>query len=99
MKFLAEATLHSWWVWLFGLISFGVYESISHYQKRQEIELALEIDQKRYAIEISANRQLGLQRDLLSQNDPAWIELSIMQALGVAPKDSIKVYFHPKCQS
>lgn len=42
--------------------------------------------------------QLALREDLTdqveSQNDPAWVEMTLMRVLGLVPEGQSKVYFH-----
>ncbi len=90
---LSKLLRNSWWVFLFlGAVSLLYF----HGMRQKEIELeeaaarleALEID-KETALE--QKRELELQ--MSSQNDPAWIEMTLMKHLGVAPEGKQKVYF------
>lgn len=93
----SEMIVRSWWVWLFGLICFGVYESLTHLQQRSEAQLRAQIWEKEQAIASASEGLLELQRQLASGEDPAAIEMTLMRALGVAPEGSVKVYFYPPC--
>lgn len=92
---LARALLiRSWWVFVFALICYllyseGINKKILIDQELQEKILDFE-KKKRLALEM----QYDLKEQIQSQNDPAWIELTLMKGLGVVPEGQIKVYFN-----
>lgn len=85
--------LQSWWVVLFGLISFMLFEQgmkirDTEYAKLQEQYVDLE-RQKKEALAL----QDKLMLEINSQSDPAWVELMLMKGLGLVPEGQIKVFF------
>ena len=85
---------HSWWVvaFIFGcaiLYEHGLKERSRLYQQLTEQAAAL-AKEKTFALDTQAR----LQRQINSQNDPAWVELTLMKQLGVVPKGQKKIYFY-----
>ena len=86
-----ELFIKSWWVWVCCIISFGLYEQGS-YRISKEItvlqnEKSLIINKTLLAK--AKKETLGLQLDSLS--DPAWIELELIQNLGLVPEGYTKI--------
>lgn len=83
----------NWWVALFILLSYLVYSQ--GVQKKKATLYDLE---KRYhELETEKLLALELQDELRlqvrSQNDPAWIEMTLIKGLGLVPDGQRKVYF------
>lgn len=83
----------SWWVILFGILSFMLFENSmkthnSEFSKLQEQFHELE-KQKKEALALHEK----LMREFNSQSDPAWIELVLMKGLGLIREGQIKVFF------
>lgn len=92
-RFFYAIGVRSWWVWLFVLISYAIYDFAT---VRQEKELhhfeALQVErQNLLAREIERHESLLLQ--MQSQSDPMWIEMMLMRELGVVPEGQTKVVF------
>lgn len=94
-KFYEQGILQSWWVVAFVLLCGILYErglerrdGQSQLLTRQLAALGAE---KQQALE----RQRDLQLQINSQSDLAWIELTLMKGLGLAPEGQQKVYFFP----
>lgn len=88
-----ELILHSWWMILFFLLVLFVYDKASSKRliEKQKLEAKLSslCEQKKLGIE---KREI-LKRQLLSQNDPKWIELVLIKELGLVPEGQKKVVF------
>ncbi len=92
-KIIEIVFFRSLWVWI--LLS-GGFISFQHAIKKKNVDIQV-MEQKM--------ERLGRQKDLMleqkeelmariaSQSDPAWIELVLMQKLGVVPDGQIKVHF------
>ncbi len=86
---------HSWWVFLFIALCFGIYSHAM--QKKRDVIHSLE----GYLAELNSEKESLLRErdDLLlninSQSDPAWIELTLKKGLGLVPEGQVKVYFQP----
>ena len=90
---LEQFFLESWWVILFGLICYMLFEQGMKTRDHEYAKL-----QEHYAdLEKQKKEVVTLQRKLLleinSQSDPAWIELMLMKGLGLVPEGQIKVFF------
>lgn len=86
--------IRSWWVITFGLVCIMLYEQglqkrNALYQQLTDQWLNLQKD-KQEALE----HQQNLQRQINSQSDLAWVELTLMKGLGLVPEDQQKVYFY-----
>ena len=85
---------HSWWVvaFIFGcaiLYEHGLKERSRLYQQLTEQAATLTKEKA-----LALDTQERLQRQINSQNDPAWVELTLMKQLGVVPKGQKKIYFY-----
>lgn len=88
-----ELVVKSWWLILFFLLCFFIYDHAlierkkslaSLVQKREKLLL-----KKEKALKL--NEELKLQRE--SENDPAFIELTLMKSLGLVAENQTKVIF------
>lgn len=81
------------WILLFCIAIFAMYFHFSG-AKKKEIFLAktclqkMEL-QKKQALE----RKEDLQIQIVSQSDPAWVEMVLIDQLGVVPEGFLKVHF------
>ena len=85
--------INNWWVIAFILLVFVVYFQASQKKKKQLLELrkvAFVLQEEKKQI-IKENEELTLR--IMSQNDPNWIELMLIEKLGVVPEGQIKVVF------
>lgn len=87
--------IHSWWVCAFTLLCGILYEQglekrEVHYQQLTK-QLTLLQSEKHLALK----KQENLKRQINSQSDLDWIELTLMKGLGLCPEDQQKVYFSP----
>ncbi len=88
----------SWWVILFFLICYIIYDQ-AHYRWKQEY---YKLEETLHVLKVERVKAIKEQKMLIaqinSQSDHAWIELTLMKGLGVIPKGQKKVYFSPKGQ-
>ena len=90
---LFSAVFRSWWMFVLCLGFYFFYAQALKRKETAEEELTSRL------VELSAQKEGALQEreDLLlqikSQNDPAWIEMTLMKSLGVVPEGQKKVYF------
>jgi hypothetical protein len=91
--FITLYLVKSWWVWVFLVACFGLYEQgakkISH--KIALLDKEMSELQTKYERALVQQEELSLQ--VASQNDPAWVELVLIRALGYVPEGSKKIYF------
>lgn len=88
-----NAFLQSWWVILFCILTYMLYEQglkqvDADYAKLHEQWLDLKMQKEKA---LSINQSLHLQ--INSQSDPAWVELTLMKGLGVVPEGQTKILF------
>lgn len=90
-----EFVIRSWWMFAFLLACAILYEQ--SLQQREEIYQQL--NEQRRALQedkqLALEKQERLLRQIHSQQDPAWIELTLMKELGLVPEGHKKVYFFP----
>ena len=93
MRYLLEVTLRSWWVWLFALLCYAVYDYATRRQDRRHLRLEKQIERQEKQLTTLQMQYEDLERRLQSQSDPAWLEMVLMEQLGVVPEGQAKVYF------
>jgi len=83
----------SWWVFAFlALSSIWYFHGMRQKdQEQKELQARLEALEAEKGLALEEKEELQLQID--SQGDPAWIEMTLMKNLGVAPEGQKKVYF------
>ena len=85
-----------WWVILFILLCFVLYEQGIKERDREFSKL----NEHLKSLKQERANAIALKEDLLlqinSQSDPAWVELLLMKGLGVVPEGQKKVFFSPK---
>ena len=93
LRYLEEVFIHSWWVFLFSLIC---YTWLEYENKQQQVvfqELSHQlIDLKKTKLE-ALHQHDQLVKQINSQSDPAWVELTLIKVLGLVPDDQTKIYF------
>ncbi len=83
----------SWWVFLFVALSYLLY---SHGMQKKVFvyrELKSRFDHLSHQKELVLQEREDLTLQVQSQNDPDWIQLTLMKNLGVVPEGQIKVLF------
>lgn len=93
---MREVVIRSWWVYLFMLACFGVFEVVTTKQEAVLGGLQERLIQQERALAFEQERQADLTLQLNSQNDPAFVELTLMRCLGVIPEGQTKVYFYER---
>jgi hypothetical protein len=88
-----ELCKNSWWVLVFCFGSVALY--YNGFQKKSKgcHDLQNKIRQLELERKSCAALQDDLKLQISSQSDPAWIELTLMNQLGVVPEGQMKVYF------
>jgi hypothetical protein len=82
-----------WWVFLFVLLSLIFYERALqgiHSEYSQLNDKRKELQRTKSE---TMQQQKSLLRELNSQSDQSWIELTLMKGLGMVPEGHEKVYF------
>jgi cbb3-type cytochrome oxidase subunit 3 len=95
-RLFEELVLKSWWTILFFLICFFAYDQAAKRRVREEEKLRDKLEQLLLAKEEALAIQEEFKRDIRSQSDERWIELLLMQKLGLVPEGQIKVHFVKK---
>lgn len=98
-ELLQQLFIQSWWVWAFSIACFGLYEQASYSLHQEIVGLEREIEASNTRIQKAELRQEELKLQLRSLSDPAWIELELIQGLGVVPQGYKKIYFQPPKKS
>lgn len=85
--------IRSWWVIAFMLgclILFeqGLKKRDQHFQQLKDQLVSLQTEKA-----AALRRQKNLERQVNSQSDLAWIEMTLMKGLGLCPEGQKKVFF------
>lgn len=78
---------------LFVLICYFAYDRAIHHKKLEEKKLRMKLDLLSSNKIEALDRQEELNRQIASQNDEAFIELTLMRRLGLVPEGQKKVHF------
>lgn len=94
-QFASLVFVRSWWVIAFIIACSIIYErglkeTNVHYQQLSEKWRNLQKEK-----ELAINHQKNLRLQIDSQSDPAWIEYTLMNRLGVVPEGHQKIFFYP----
>lgn len=86
--------MKSWlWVAAFCTLVGGAYARSYHEKKVSFSEYAFRIQEMEKELNVAVQDRDELKLKILSQSDPAWIELILMRELGVVPEGWLKVHF------
>ena len=77
----------------FFLICFFAYDQAAKRREREEQKLYKKFQQLIMAKQAALSIQDELKREIASQEDENWIELVLMQKLGLVPEGHTKVHF------
>jgi|GEM_PF-631981 len=88
-----QVLTHSWWVVLFLILCYATYEQASKHYKIEYEQLSQQLSKLVEEKEIALHTRQDLLLQINSQNDPAWVELTLMKVLGVVPEGQTKVFF------
>ncbi len=94
-RLFEELIIKSWWVILFFLGCLFAYDQAAKRRNREQEGLQAKWEQVLLAEEEARLLQEDLLREIASQNDPSWIELVLMDKLGLVPEGQTKVHFIP----
>ena len=93
---IQRIVIRSWWVIVCCLLAYAAYER-SKFRFHQEYSLlSNKLNSLQEQKELLLDKQELLQREIASQDDPAWIELTLIRALGMVAEEQTMVYFTPK---
>jgi hypothetical protein len=92
-RLFEELVLKSWWTILFFLICLFAYDQAAKRRGREEQKLREKFQQLGAAKQEALFKQEELKREIASQDDESWIELILMQKLGLVPEGQTKVHF------
>ena len=95
-KYIENFVLHTWMTAVFSLLCFMAFE---HAMKNRELDYSKLLHQREELLqekEKALELQTGLLLQVNSESDPAWIELKLMEKLGVTPEGYKKVFFSRK---
>lgn len=90
---LGTALFNWWWVALFILVCLLAYEHSAENKNRESATLLVQLKELQSEKEKALLLREELQRQINSQSDPAWIELTLMKVLGLVPEGQTKVFF------
>jgi hypothetical protein len=90
---LKKHLFDSWWVFFFALLCFICYEQGVKAWKTQHKILSFRLNELQNEYEVALRRKTELKEQIQSQNDPEWIELVLMNKLGLVPEGQKKVIF------
>lgn len=93
LKMIEEVAIQSWWVILFLVLCYMIYEQG---MKKRNAEFAKLYEQFKQ-LQRDKQQSIVTQKELLlkinSESDPAWMELTLMKGLGLVPEGQTKVLF------
>lgn len=87
--------IQSWWIIAFILGVMIVYEHALKQREAVYQQLTEQLTSLQLEKEEVIKQQQNLQRQINSQSDLAWVELTLMRKLGLTPEGQTKVYFFP----
>jgi hypothetical protein len=91
-----EIVFNSWWVILFMLFCYMLYEHGMRARNKDFAKLNEHLSELKALKEKSLKTQEEYLLQINSQSDPAWVELTLMKGLGLVPEGQTKVYFFKK---
>jgi hypothetical protein len=89
--------LSYWWLALFALFSFSLYEQGAYKVERAIKRLDVVKNDLEASLKLKEAARDQLRREVGSQSDPAWVELTLMRRLGLVPEGYTKIYFKTPC--
>jgi hypothetical protein len=92
-RLFVELVLKSWWTILFFLVCLFAYDQAAKTRGREEEKLRNKLSQLQKEKEGALSLQVELKREIACQDDENWIELVLMQKLGLVPEGQTKVLF------
>jgi len=92
-RLFVEGILKSWWVILFFLFSYFAFDQGMKKKEWEELQLQNKLLFLMKERERAEKEQEMHRLEIASQNDPAWIEMTLIRCLGLVPEGEIKVHF------
>ena len=83
----------SWWMLAFCFICCLIYIPAMQKKSSAVAKLRDTVSQLQLEKDLAQEQKQTLEMQILSQEDPAWIELTLMRQLGVVSEGQKKVYF------
>ncbi|MFI5334723.1 MAG: hypothetical protein ACHQT8_06155 [Chlamydiales bacterium] len=83
----------NWWVILFFGLCYLIYSHGMHKKKATLSELQGRYSELEAEKLVLVEQQNELRMQVRSQGDPAWVEMTLVKALGLVPDGQRKVYF------
>jgi len=94
---LTEECIHkSWWVILFFLLCLFAYDHAMEKRREEEEILRKKLASLQKESKVASDERDYLLRQIDSQSDPFWIELTLMKGLGLVPEGQKKILFTKK---
>ncbi len=90
---ISKELVRSWWVLAFAIVTFALYEQASCRLMKGIEKLSIRAQDLENAICKAEKKQTELRLQVASQNDPQWIELSLIMGLGLVPDGYTKIYY------
>ena len=92
-KLFEGLLVRSWWVFLFMGICYLFYsQGVEKKRRDHEQLLAKLMDLEKEKRRLGEEKE-DLRLQVKSQNDPKWIEMTLMKGLGLVPEGQVKIYF------
>ncbi|MFZ0565199.1 MAG: hypothetical protein WAM28_03345 [Chlamydiales bacterium] len=91
-----ELVVKSWWAVVFFLLCSLAYDQAIKRRNREENQLRNKFESLQQKKIEGLAQQEELKRQIASQNDESWIELTLMRRLGLVPEGQTKVHFIPQ---
>jgi hypothetical protein len=92
-KTCLQFILKSWWVAAAAICSLGLYEQGAKALQKEINTFRAEAESLSEKIRLAKELQEELKRQVMSQSDPAWIELVLIKSLGLVPEGYTKIYY------
>lgn len=92
-KFFETFFTRSWWVILFVIIGFASYEQAAKGCNEDFLNLLERKNSLLQERDQALTQNSLLRRQIASQNDRAYVELTLMKGLGLVPEGQSKVFF------
>ena len=90
---ISKELMRSWWVFAFAILTFAIYEQASCKLMKGIDKLSIRSKDLENAICKAEKTEAELRLQVANQNDPQWIELSLIMGLGLVPEGYTKIYY------
>lgn len=93
LRLFEMIVIRSWWVLIFLILCYACYNMANTKRDKAIFDMQSKYDSLKQEKQLALQSKEDLKLRLLSQSDPAWIEMILMKELGVVPENKIKVHF------